>query len=76
MPKIGITILVQHEKDGRALPKTIIWDDGRKFDIDRILDIRRAASTKYGGVGIRYICRVCGREIRIFDEEGKWFIEK
>lgn len=65
MPKIEITILVQHEKDGRALPKTIIWDDGRKFDIDRILDIRRAASTKYGGVGIRYICRVCGREIRI-----------
>ena len=64
MPKIEITILVQHE------------NDGRKFDIDRILDIRRAASTKYGGVGIRYICRVCGREIRIFDEEGKWFIEK
>ncbi len=42
--KIELNILVEHTKDGRALPKTILWDDGRRFDIDKILDIRQAAS--------------------------------
>ena len=49
MPKIELDIIVEHRKDGLALPKTIIWDDGRCFDIDRVLDIRKAAATKCGG---------------------------
>ena len=75
MPKIELDIIVEQKKDGRAMPKTIVWDDGRKFNIDKILDIRRAAATKCGGVGIRYICRIRNKEIRLFDEEGKWFME-
>ena len=75
MPRIELDIIVEHRKDGLALPKTIIWDDGRRFDIDRVLDIRKAAATKCGGIGICYICRIRGREYRIFDEDGKWFIE-
>ncbi len=74
--KIELDILVEHTKDGRALPKTILWDDGRRFDIDKILDIRQAASLKCGGAGMRYICKICGKQVVIFDEEGKWFIEK
>lgn len=76
MSKIELDIIVEHKKDGQAVPKAILWEDGRKFSIDKILDIRRAAATKCGGVGIRYICRVCNKEIKIFDEEGKWFLEK
>ena len=76
MPRIELDIIVEHRKDGLALPKTIIWDDWRRFDIDRVLDIRKAAATKCGGIGIRYICRIRGREYKIFDEDGKWFIEQ
>ena len=76
MPRIELNIMVEHRKDGLALPKTIIWEDGRTFDIDRVLDIRKAAATKCGGIGMRYICRIIGREYKIFDEDGKWFIEK
>ena len=52
MPRIELNIMVEHRKDGLALPKTIIWEDGRRFDIDRVLDIRKAAATKCGGIGI------------------------
>lgn len=76
MPKIELNIMVQHLPDGKALPRTILWEDGRKFSIDRILDMRRAAALKCGGVGMRYICRICGKEIAIFEEDGIWFIEK
>ena len=61
MPKIELNIIVQHLPDGKAIPKTIIWEDGRRFSIDRILDIRKAAALKCGGVGIRYICRINGQ---------------
>lgn len=76
MPRIELNIIVQHFPDGQAIPKAIIWEDGRKFLIDKVLDKRQAAATKCGGIGIRYICRICGKEVTIFDEEGIWFLEK
>lgn len=76
MPKINLDIIVRHLPDGSCLPKTIIWEDGRRFDIDKVIDVRRAAALKCGGVGIRYICKICGKEIAIFDEDGYWFLEK
>lgn len=76
MPRIELNIIVQHLPNGQAIPKTIIWEDGRKFPIDKVLDIRKAAATKCGGIGIRYICKICGKEVAIFDEDGVWFLEK
>ena len=38
-------------------------------------DTRRAAATKAGGQGIRYPCRVRGREVYLFEDEGRWFVE-
>jgi len=40
-----------------------------------VLDVRRAASLKSGGVGERYTCRIKNKQIYLFDEEGTWFLE-
>ena len=62
--------------DGRILPQLITLDDGRKYSIDKITDVRRAASLKAGGAGIRYTCRIWGKNCYIFYEENyRWFIE-
>ncbi|HAT97572.1 MAG TPA: hypothetical protein DCS50_00410 [Acidaminococcaceae bacterium] len=66
----------QFDLDGSIRPTSIIWEDGRVFEIDRILDIRRAASLKAGGLGIRYICRIRGKTVKLFNDEGHWFMEK
>ena len=50
MSKIELNIIVQHLPDGQAVPKMILWEDGRKFAIDKILDIRKAAALKCGGI--------------------------
>lgn len=70
-----VDIMAVFYADGQMKPITIIWEDGRKFEIDRILDIRRAASLKAGGSGIRYICMVSGKQVTLFLEENRWFIE-
>lgn len=61
--------------DGAILPLEIRWEDGRRYPIDRVLDIRRAASLKAGGAGIRYTCRIGGHPKYLFLEENKWFVE-
>ena len=61
--------------DGVVLPLEIEWEDGRKFAIDRILDIKKVASTKGGGKGIRYACRILGQQRFLFLDEYLWFIE-
>ena len=58
------------------IPLSLVWSDGRVFEIDKVLDMRTAGSIESGGVGIRYICKIMGKEVHIFDEEGKWFMEK
>ena len=61
--------------DGVVLPLEIEWEDGRTFEIDRVLDIRKVASTKGGGKGIRYNCRIAGKQRHLFLDEYYWFVE-
>ena len=74
--KKNLEVNADFDLDGNIRPTAITWEDGRVFEIDRILDVRRAASLKAGGVGIRYICRVRGKTVKLFNEEGRWFMEK
>ena len=74
--KINLKVTADFDLDGKIMPRAIEWEDGRVFAIDRVLDVRRAASLKAGGVGVRYICRICGKTVALFNDEGKWFVEK
>ena len=85
--KINLQVNADFDLDGNIRPRAITWEDGRVYEIDRVLDVRRAASLKAGGVGMRYslkaggvgmryICRIRGKEVRLFNEEGHWFMEK
>lgn len=76
MRKTFVKVKVQHEPDGSLKPLAITWEDGRIFEIDRLLDIRQAASLKSGGTGIRYTVRIRDNKYYLFDDEGKWFIER
>ena len=71
----NISILAKMQKNGRVIPLKILWNDGRIFEIDRILDIRKAASTRGGGKGIRYTIRIKNQERYVWLDEYFWFIE-
>lgn len=76
MSRIKLNIVVRHTPEGSCVPIKIIWEDGRQFHIDRVIDVRKAAALKCGGIGTRYICKICGKEFAIFEEDGIWFVEK
>lgn len=75
--KTYVKVMVLYDEDGSITPLSIQWEDGREYEIDRILDVRKAAGTKAGGIGIRYTIKI-GRTITylFFDCFNKWFVEK
>ena len=74
--KVIVDVILKHSKEGIITPLMIIWEDGRKFHVDKVLDIRRAASLKAGGYGIRYTCRICNKTTYLWLDHNIWFVER
>lgn len=79
-----VDVIVRFRSDGRMLPKEIWWEDGRRFPVDRILDISPAPALRAGGQGDRYTICVRGKISYLFfehscdmdsDRPGRWFVE-
>lgn len=77
-----VEVVVRWHDDGRIVPLTVIWPDGRSFRIDEIVGepIRRAAR-KVGGNGMQYTIKINGRIRCIFLEDfgrnnrARWYVE-
>lgn len=76
MSKTFVRVTAEHDESGRARPLALTWIDGSKYEIDRVIDVRQAPSLKGGGLGMRYTCRIRGKELYLFCDEGRWFIEQ
>lgn len=75
--KVYFDVTAEFTKDGRLLPKSVRWEDGVVYEITRVTDIRRAASLKAGGVGMRYTCVIENQPKYLFYEENNmWFMER
>jgi hypothetical protein len=70
-----VGVMAEFMSDGRMLPREVIWDDGRKFIIEKVVSAKKAAELRSGGVGLRYDCMINGQEKRIYYDERKWFVE-
>jgi hypothetical protein len=75
MKKVFVTVSAEFTPDGQILPRSFVWEDGRRFTVDRVIDIRPAASLKAGGMGTRYTCSIQGRQAFMFLDGNRWFME-
>ena len=75
--KVYVDVTAEFSKEGDLVPKSFRWEDGQVYEIERIKDVRRAASLKAGGVGMRYTCVIGGQEKHLFYEDNNmWFMER
>lgn len=70
-----VKVRADFDFDGRIIPVMFRAEDGPVVKIDRVLDICKMASTKAGGQGIRYLCRIQDKEVALFHDRDEWFIE-
>ena len=84
-PKVYVAVKADFNEEGIMLPREITWEDGTRFEIDRVLDIRQAAAMKAGGQGDRYTVKINGQQSYLFFERstnqtgnnlGRWFVER
>ena len=83
--KVYVAVKADFAENGKMIPREITWEDGSKYEIDRVLDVRQAAAMKAGGQGDRYAVRIGGQQSYLFFERstnqtgnklGKWFVER
>lgn len=73
--KVYVTVNAEHKPDGSCLPKSIRMANDEEYEIDKVLQVCKAAS-EVGGRGIRYTIRIGHSETHLFDEQnGCWFVE-
>ena len=81
--KVYVQVNADFNTDGVMLPKVLTWEDGERYVVDRVVDIRQAAARKAGGQGDRYTIEVRGQISYLFFERvpqltgnviGRWFV--
>lgn len=71
-----VEVVARHTAEGSVVPIEIVWEDGRRFEIDRVAECRRAASMRVGGHGVRYTVWIGGRERFLWRDERGWYVER
>lgn len=80
--KAYVEVTVRFKSDGTMLPTAIVWEDGVRYEVDRVIDIRPGYSSKAGGQGDRYVLQVNGHQTCLYFERstkitenvfGRWF---
>lgn len=84
--KVYVSVLVDFRFDGVMIPRVVTWENGNKYEVDKILDIRIAAAMRAGGYGDRYTVLINGQMCFLFFERcadrdgtgnvGRWFVER
>lgn len=83
--KVYVEVISVTKPDGLMLPRVLVWEDGQKYKIDGVSQIKQAAAMKAGGQGDRYTIWVNGQQSYLFFERngsiagnniGRWFVER
>ena len=73
--KVYVEVIARFNSEGDLVPMSVIWQDGTRFLVDRVLSVQRRASLKAGGAGVRYTCRIHNAVTYLFLEDSRWFVE-
>ncbi len=83
--KVYVDVSVDFDTDGHMYPRSLTWEDGVKYEIDRVKAVRPAHAERAGGQGDRYTVMIEDREKYLFFEHsteygdknvGHWFVER
>ena len=81
--KVYVKVRIRTTVEGVMIPKCIYWEDGKRFKIDKVIDIKHTAAVNVGGCGDRFTIQINGKETYLFYERipsgnniGRWFVER
>lgn len=76
--KIYVEAVVRFPEGGGMRPLYIVWEDGRKYAIDRVKSVERAPARVPSVLPLRFSCEMGDRQRFLYFEEDsfRWFVER
>ena len=83
--RVYVKVNTDFDSTGYMMPRSIVWSDGRIFNIDEVKDFRPASSLDRNHSGYCYTIIIRGEEKFLFFEKtseyfasrfGRWFVER
>ncbi len=83
--RVYVMVTVEFDQCGQMYPRTLTWQDGMTYPIERVKCIRPTKADRAGGQGDRYTILVNHQERYLFFEHnadlgdwrvGRWFVER
>jgi len=83
--KVYVQVEAVFREDGRLTPAALLWEDGRRYEIRKVTDVRKAVARRAGALALRFTVDIAGRESYLFFEPaenpvnaflGRWFVER
>ncbi len=76
--KVYVETVVRFVPAGGMRPMYIVWEDGARYDVDRVRFVERAPARVGSVLPVRYTCVMGGQERYLyFEPDGeRWFVEK
>lgn len=70
----NINVKTIMKETGEIVPLAVVWENGKEYQIDRVLSVRPAPS-KSGGYGLRYEVCILGQIKFLYLDQFVWFID-
>lgn len=74
--KVYVDVNATLTKEGTLIPTSLVWEDGRTYEIDKIVRKQNGSDRKAGGTGVIYTCMVGGKECHLIYEVDKFFVQR
>ena len=68
--------LISFDRQGKVADPTFLSEDIVQKAMELFIENYRWNNPISGGLGTRYTCRICNKEVFLFDDEGRWFVER
>ena len=71
-----IEVICKYEYSGDIIPLEIIWHDGQRFKIDRILQVCPFTGKNNEGITRRYTCMIHQHRRYLYFSKKYWYVER
>jgi hypothetical protein len=73
--RVYLDVTVDCLPDGRMIPLSFTWEDGREYKIGKVINMRKGHSLKIFASGFRYLCQNGQRRYYLHYDGERWYIE-
>jgi len=72
MNRVSVAVNCSVDTDGIMIPLSIRWQDGRRWEIERVLHTCRSPDLSF--TGIRYTVLIGGAEKHLYRDDTQWYV--